>query len=56
MTELLNQIIDIAKSIAHVFDASIWPPLVTIVKSIGHLFVKILELSIMVVQWLLDKF
>ena len=55
MLELFNQIIDIAKNITHVFDASIWPPLVVLLKSIGMLFVKVLELSIMAVKWIVSK-
>jgi len=55
MLELFNQIIDIAKNIGHVFDTSIWPPLVVLLKSIGMLFVKVLELSIMAVKWIIAK-
>jgi len=55
MLELFNQIIDIAKNIGHVFDTSIWPPLVVLLKSIGMLFVKVLELSIMAVKWIVAK-
>lgn len=55
MTDLINQIIDIAKNIAHVFDTSIWPLLVVLFKNIGALFVKVLELAIMAVKWIAAK-
>lgn len=55
MTDLIHQIIEIAKSIAHVFELSIWPPLVMIGKSIGILFTKVLELVIMTVKWIIAK-
>lgn len=55
MTELINQIIDIAKNIAHIFTASILDPLILIFKSIGTLFVKVLELAIMAVKWIVAQ-
>lgn len=55
MTELVHQIIDIAKNILHIFESGILGPLVTIVKSIGLLFVKVLELAIMVVKWIVAQ-
>jgi len=55
MTELFHQIIDIAKSIGSIFTDGILPPLVAIFKGIGTLFVKILELTIMAVRWIIAK-
>ncbi len=55
MTDLIHQIIEIAKSIAHVFDASIIGPLTVIIKSIAVLFVKVLELAIMAAKWIIAK-
>lgn len=55
MTDLIHQIIDIIKNIASIFQSGILGPLVTIVKSIGLLFVKVLELAIMVVKWIVAQ-
>lgn len=55
MTDIINQIVEIGKSILLVFDTSIWPPLVEISKSIGDLFVKVLELAVLAVKWLVAK-
>ena len=53
MVDLIHQILDIAKNIAHTFDTTVWPPLMALFKSIGTLFVKILELGIMAFKWLI---
>ena len=55
MTDIIHQIIEIAKQIAAVFSTSILGPLMVIAKAIGLLFVKILELSIAAIKWVLTK-
>ena len=55
MTDIIHQIIELAKQIAAIFSTSILGPLIMIAKFIGLLFVKILELSIVAVKWLLAK-
>ena len=55
MTDLIHQILDIAKGIAHIFSISILGPLTLIIKSIGTLFVKILELIVLVIKWGIAK-
>lgn len=55
MTDLIHQIIEIGKDIVHVFNASILGPLTVIFKSIGLLFVKVLELTILAVKWIIAQ-
>lgn len=55
MAELIAQILDIAKGIAHVFNTGIWPALIAIVKGIGTLFVRVLELTILAAKWIITK-
>jgi hypothetical protein len=55
MTDLIHQIVEIAKSIAHIFDANLLEPLTQLAKGIGNLFVKVLELAVMIVKWIFAK-
>jgi hypothetical protein len=55
MTDLIQQIIEIAKNIVHIFDSSILAPLTTLINAIGVLLVKLLELAIMVTKWVFTK-
>lgn len=56
MLDLIHQIIEMAKSIAHMFNSSLLVPLTVMAKSIGLLFVKILELIVMAFKWAVTKF
>ncbi|AKM78385.1 MAG: hypothetical protein UY31_C0008G0018 [Candidatus Wolfebacteria bacterium GW2011_GWE1_48_7] len=55
MTDLINQIFDIAKGIARVVETSLIGPLTMIFKSLGLLFVKVFELGLMAVKWLMAQ-
>jgi hypothetical protein len=55
MTDLIHQIIEMAKNIAHMFDTTLLAPLTVMAKSIGVLLGKILELIIMAIEWIIAK-
>lgn len=55
MADLIHQIIDIVKNIVHMFDTTLLAPLTEIGKSVGMLLVKVLELAIMGVKWVVAK-
>ena len=52
MTDLINQIFDIANGVV---ETSLIGPLTMIFKSLGLLFVKVFELGLMAVKWLMAQ-
>ncbi len=54
-TTIISQAIHFVQSIWHAIDTTIWPLIGGIVKSIAGLLIKILELAITAIKWVIAK-